>query len=80
MWFSKSKEEVLREFNVSNPSALQEEALIRLEKFGENKLKGNRKKPDFLVLGTTKGYAYIHTTGCIGNHNSHWQYVDAILS
>ncbi|HPW40199.1 MAG TPA: cation-translocating P-type ATPase [Bacillota bacterium] len=45
MWFSKSREEVLREFDVSHAVGLSgEEALKRLEKFGENKLKGKPKK------------------------------------
>ena len=45
MWFSKSPEEVLREFDVSQAVGLTgEEALKRLEKFGENKLKGKPKK------------------------------------
>lgn len=56
MWFSKSKEEVLREFNVSQSVGLtSEEALIRLEKFGENKLKGKPKKSLIsLFLGQLK--------------------------
>jgi len=56
MWFSKSKEEVLREFDVSQSTGLtSEEALIRLEKFGENKLKGKPKKSLIsLFLGQLK--------------------------
>ncbi len=45
MWFSKSREEVLKEFNVNQATGLSsEEAKIRLEKYGENKLKGKPKK------------------------------------
>lgn len=45
MWFSKSQEEVLKDLDV-NPSAglTSEEAKARLEKYGENKLKGKPKK------------------------------------
>ncbi len=45
MWFSKSQEEVLIELNVNPSSGLTiEEAKARLEKYGENKLKGKPKK------------------------------------
>ncbi len=45
MWFSKSKEEVLKELNVSSDKGLTtNEAKVRLEKYGENKLKGKPKK------------------------------------
>lgn len=45
MWFSKSQNDVLKEFGV-NPSIglTQAEAKIRLEKYGLNKLKGKPKK------------------------------------
>jgi len=45
MWFSKSQDEVLKEFNV-NPSVglTSEEVKARLEKYGLNKLKGKPKK------------------------------------
>jgi len=45
MWFSKSQEEVLSEYNVSPAAGLTtEEAQARLAKYGENKLKGKPKK------------------------------------
>ena len=45
MWFSKSQEEVLKEFDVNPLSGLSnEEAKIRLDKYGENRLKGKPKK------------------------------------
>jgi P-type Ca2+ transporter type 2C len=45
MWFSKSQEEVLRELNVNPVTGLsKEEVNARLEKYGENKLKGKPKK------------------------------------
>jgi Ca2+-transporting ATPase len=45
MWFSKSHEEVLRELNVNSKTGLStEEAKARIEKYGENKLKGKPKK------------------------------------
>jgi Ca2+-transporting ATPase len=56
MWFSKSQEEVLKELDVSQPLGLtSEEALIRLEKFGQNKLKGKPKESLIsLFLGQLK--------------------------
>lgn len=45
MWFSKSREEVLKELNVNSDIGLtSQEAKIRLDKYGENKLKGKPKK------------------------------------
>lgn len=45
MWFSKSQVEVLRELNVDPSVGLSsEEAGMRLEKYGQNKLKGKPKK------------------------------------
>lgn len=45
MWFSKSKDDVIKEFN-TNPSTglTTQEAKARLEKYGFNKLKGKPKK------------------------------------
>ena len=45
MWFSKSQEEVIKEFNVDPSVGLsKEEAAKRLEQYGMNKLKGKPKK------------------------------------
>ncbi|NLN53778.1 MAG: cation-translocating P-type ATPase [Firmicutes bacterium] len=45
MWFTKSREEVLKEFAVDPAAGLSsEEAQYRLAKYGENKLKGKPKK------------------------------------
>lgn len=45
MWFSKSSEEVLKDLNVNPVTGLTDaEAKERLEKYGENKLKGKAKK------------------------------------
>ena len=45
MWFSKSQEDVLKELNVDPSLGLTtDEAKARLEKYGENKLKGKPKK------------------------------------
>lgn len=45
MWFSKSQEEVLKEFNVNPAVGLtEEEVKLRLEKYGFNQLKGKPKK------------------------------------
>jgi len=51
MWFAKTKEEVLREFGVDPLVGLSEsEARARLEKYGENKLKGKPKKSLLALL------------------------------
>lgn len=45
MWFAKSQEEAIAEFNTNQASGLtMQEAQARLEKYGENKLKGKPKK------------------------------------
>lgn len=45
MWFSKSQSEVLNELNVNSATGLSSaEAKARLEKYGQNKLKGKPKK------------------------------------
>lgn len=45
MWFSKKSEEVLKELNVNPTIGLTtQEATVRLEKYGRNKLKGKPKK------------------------------------
>lgn len=45
MWFSKSREEVLKEFGVNPLTGLSPaEAEARIEKYGRNKLKGKQKK------------------------------------
>ncbi|SHI90024.1 cation-translocating P-type ATPase [Lutispora thermophila] len=51
MWFSKSQDEVLRELNVDLSVGLSsEEAKLRLEKYGQNKLKGKPKKSIFSLF------------------------------
>ena len=51
MWFSKSIEEVLREINVDDSSGLsEEEAIVRLEKFGINQLRSKKKKNIFQLF------------------------------
>lgn len=56
MWFTKSQEEVLRELNVDPKIGLTtDEINKRLEKYGQNKLKGKPKKSIFqLFLGQLK--------------------------
>ncbi|MPW24648.1 HAD-IC family P-type ATPase [Alkalibaculum sp. M08DMB] len=45
MWFSRSQEEILKELDVNLHTGLNtEEAVRRLEEYGENKLKGKPKK------------------------------------
>ncbi len=51
MWSSKSKEEVLKEINVDPTNGLSEdEAKIRLGKYGANKLIGKKKKSIFRLF------------------------------
>ena len=48
MWFTKSQEEVLKELNVDPKTGLTtEEVNKRLEKYGQNKLKGKPKNSLF---------------------------------
>lgn len=50
MWFSKSQSQVLKELNVNSATGLSSaEAKARLEKYGQNKLKGKPKK-SFVAL------------------------------
>jgi len=51
MWFTKSNEEVLKEVNVDSLQGLsEEEAKLRLVKYGPNKLIGKRKKSIFRMF------------------------------
>ena len=51
MWFSKSKEEVLKEINVDpNQGLSEEEAQARLGKYGANRLLGKKKKSIFQMF------------------------------
>jgi len=51
MWFSKSINEVHKELNVDPLLGLSEEdAKVRLDKYGPNKLKGKKKKSVFLLF------------------------------
>jgi Ca2+-transporting ATPase len=51
MWFSKSVEEVLKEINVVAPDGLsEEEAKVRLEKYGSNQLISKKKKNIFQLF------------------------------
>ena len=51
MWFSKSIEDVLKEINVGAASGLsEEEAKIRLDKYGPNKLLAKKKKNIFQLF------------------------------
>ena len=51
MWFNKSNEEVLKEVNVDSLQGLsEEEAKLRLVKYGPNKLIGKRKKSIFRMF------------------------------
>ncbi len=51
MWFSKSIEDVLKEINVDDSSGLsEEEAKVRLEKYGANQLLSKKKKDIFQLF------------------------------
>ena len=51
MWFSKSIEDVLKEINVDDSSGLsEEEAKVRLEKYGANQLLSKKKKNIFQLF------------------------------
>jgi len=51
MWFSKSIEEALKEINVDDSSGLsEEEAKVRLEKYGANQLLSKKKKNIFQLF------------------------------
>jgi Ca2+-transporting ATPase len=51
MWFSKTSDEVIKELNVDPKQGLsQSESTDRLAKYGENKLKGKRKKSIFALF------------------------------
>ena len=51
MWFSKTVEEVLKEFNVEPLNGLTEiEASVRLGKFGANKLPAEKKRSIFKLF------------------------------
>ena len=81
MWFSKSNEDVLKELNVDPAIGLTDaEVSARLEKYGENKLKGKPKRSFIsLLLGQLKDVliyvlmAATVVTFFIG------EYVDAII-
>ena len=67
MWFSKSQEDVLKEFDVNPLKGLtSEEAKIRLDKYGENKLKGKPKKSLISLF-----FAQLKDM-LIRNYHSHW--------
>lgn len=81
MWFSKSQEEVLKEFSICQSSGLtSEEASIRLKKYGMNKLKGKPKKSLIsLFLGQLKDMLiYILLTASVITILIR-EYVDAII-
>ena len=50
MNYKKSVEEIYRELNTSINGLTQEEAIIRLDKYGENKLKEGKKKSAFVMF------------------------------
>lgn len=81
MWFSKSREEVLKEFNVTPSTGLSsEEAKLRLEKYGENKLKGKPKKSLIsLFLSQLKDMLIYVLLGATVITIAIGEYVDAII-
>ena len=81
MWFSKSQEEVLKELNVNPVTGLTtEEVKIRLENYGENKLKGKPKKSLFsLFFAQLKDMLIYVLLGAAVITIGIGEYVDAII-
>ncbi len=70
MWFTKSNEAVLKELYVDLLQGLtEEEAKVRLEKFGANQLISKKKKNIFqLFIAQLREVAYLHFI-CSSNHH-----------
>ena len=84
MWFTKSQKDVLKELNVDPKVGLTtEEVNIRLEKYGQNKLKGKPKKTLFqLFVAQLKDVLiYVLIGAAIINIITHWPhgFTDALI-
>jgi len=81
MWFSKTQNEVLKEFNVNPLIGLtSEEAKARLEKYGLNKLKGKPKKSILsLFFEQLKDMLIYVLLGATAITIAIGEYVDAII-
>lgn len=81
MWFSKTHEEALKEFDVNPSTGLTvEEAKKRLSKYGENKLKGKPKKSLIsLFLSQLKDMLIYVLLGATVITIAIGEYVDAII-
>ncbi len=81
MWFSKSIQEVTKEIVVNPIRGLsEEEAQVRLSKFGANKLKGERKKSIFLLFfEQLKNWLIYILLGAVIITLFMAEYVDAII-
>ena len=84
MWFTKSQKEVLKELNVDPKVGLTtDEVNIRLEKYGQNKLKGKPKKTLFqLFVAQLKDVLiYVLIGAAIINIITHWPdgFTDALI-
>lgn len=81
MWFSKSREEILKEFNVDYYIGLNKnEVSKRAEKYGENKLKGKPKKSVFILfLSQLQDMLIYVLLGATAITIAIGEYVDAII-
>ncbi len=81
MWFSKSREEVQKEFNVDCHVGLSKnEVAKRIEKYGENKLKGKPKKSVFILfLSQLQDMLIYVLLGATAITIAIGEYVDAII-
>ncbi|WP_303740783.1 cation-translocating P-type ATPase [Lutispora saccharofermentans] len=81
MWFSKSQQEALKELNVDPVAGLSgEEAKARLEKYGENKLKGKPKKSLIsLFFSQLKDMLIYVLLGAVVITIAIGEYVDAVI-
>lgn len=81
MWFSKSREEVLKEFDVDYYIGLSKhEVENRVEKYGENKLKGKPKKSVFILfLSQLQDMLIYVLLGATAITIAIGEYVDAII-
>lgn len=81
MWFSKTKEEVFNDLNVNPLTGLtEEEAKIRYEKYGPNKLKGKKKKTILqLFLGQLSDWLIYVLFAAVVITTFMGEYVDSVI-
>jgi len=81
IWFSKSKEDVLKELNVDLVKGLsEEEAITRLKEYGANKLQAEKKKSIFLMFfEQLKNWLIYILLGAVVITLFMGEYVDAVI-